>query len=224
MHIIFAATLRVAAFLYPDSVHTKMTTIHVCGVDEAGRGPLVGNVVAAAVVLPPEGLDGLRDSKKLSAKRREVLYNLICEKALAYGVGIATPAEIDELNILQATFLAMRRAIESVTVTLSPLAVLVDGNRLPDLSGLPVVSASAIVKGDDKEPAISAASILAKVTRDRQMAALHHQFPQYNFAKHQGYPTPEHLAALREFGACPAHRATFGPVRSLQLSAGASPV
>ena len=191
-----------------------MTTMLVCGVDEAGRGPLVGNVVAAAVVLPSEGIPGLRDSKKLTAKRREALFDEIVRRAIAYSIAQATPAEIDERNILQATFLAMRRAVEGLNVT--GLSVLVDGNRLPDLSGLPVVSAQAIVKGDDKEPAISAASILAKVTRDRQMKALDDQYPLYGFARHQGYPTPEHLRALSDLGPCPEHRLTFGPVKACQ--------
>jgi ribonuclease HII len=193
-----------------------MNTILVCGVDEAGRGPLVGNVVAAAVVLPPEGIAGLRDSKKLSARRREALYDEIIVKALAYGIGEASPEEIDRVNILQATFLAMRRAVEQIA--LSGLTVLVDGNRLPDLTGLPIQSMEAIVKGDDKEPAISAASILAKVTRDRQMAVLDERFPDYGFLRHQGYPTPEHLKALLSFGPCPEHRLSFAPVRAAQGS------
>lgn len=188
----------------------------MCGVDEAGRGPLVGNVVAAAVVLPPEGIAGLRDSKKLSARRREALYDEIIVKALAYGIGEASPEEIDRVNILQATFLAMRRAVEQIA--LSGLTVLVDGNRLPDLTGLPIQSMEAIVKGDDKEPAISAASILAKVTRDRQMAVLDERFPDYGFLRHQGYPTPEHLKALLSFGPCPEHRLSFAPVRAAQGS------
>jgi ribonuclease HII len=193
-----------------------MNKILVCGVDEAGRGPLVGNVVAAAVVLPPEGIEGLRDSKKLTARRRDALYGEIVAKALAYGIGQASPEEIDRVNILQATFLAMRRAVEQVG--LSGLGVLVDGNRLPDLSGLPVVSMEAIVKGDDKEPAISAASIVAKVTRDRQMAELDERFPAYGFSRHQGYPTPEHLRALASLGPCPEHRLSFAPVRRIQGS------
>jgi ribonuclease HII len=193
-----------------------MNRILVCGVDEAGRGPLVGNVVAAAVVLPPEGIAGLRDSKKLGARRREALYDEIIVKALAYGVGEASPEEIDRVNILQATFLAMRRAVEQIA--LSGLTVLVDGNRLPDLTGLPIQSMEAIVKGDDKEPAISAASILAKVTRDRQMAVLDERFPDYGFSRHQGYPTPEHLKALLSFGPCPGHRLSFAPVRAAQGS------
>jgi ribonuclease HII len=191
-----------------------MTKIFICGVDEAGRGPLVGNVVAAAVVLPPEGIAGLRDSKKLSARRREALYAEIVASALAYGIGEASPAEIDQLNILRATFLAMRRAVEQIGI--GELRVLVDGNRLPNLDGLPVSSMEALVKGDDKEPAISAASILAKVTRDRQMAELHERYPSYGFDRHQGYPTPAHIEALSQFGACPEHRLTFGPVKKIQ--------
>jgi ribonuclease HII len=135
---------------------------------------------------------------------------------LAYGVGQASPEEIDRVNILQATFLAMRRAVEQIGLT--GLVVLVDGNRLPDLKGLPVQLSEAIVKGDDKEPAISAASILAKVTRDGQMAELSERFPAYGFSRHQGYPTPEHLRALANFGPCPEHRLSFGPVRAAQGS------
>lgn len=191
-----------------------MTKIYICGVDEAGRGPLVGNVVAAAVVLPPEGIEGLRDSKKLSARRREALYAEIVNSALGYGIGEASPAEIDQMNILQATFLAMRRAVEQIRM--GELRVLVDGNRLPNLDGLPVSSMEALVKGDDKEPAISAASILAKVTRDRQMSELHERYPSYGFDRHQGYPTPAHLDALAQFGPCPEHRHTFGPVKKIQ--------
>lgn len=188
--------------------------IWVCGVDEAGRGPLVGAVVAGAVVLDPENpIAGLKDSKKLSAVRREFLFEQIQLKAKAWGIGEASPAEIDEINILQATMLAMRRAIEDLTTRLGgwPDKALIDGNRCPELP----ISSEAIVKGDAKEPAISAASILAKVTRDRQMMALHELHPQYGFAQHMGYPTEAHFTALKEFGACDQHRRSFSPVRNV---------
>ena len=191
-----------------------MSVIWVCGVDEAGRGPLAGAVVAGAVVLDPENpITGLKDSKKLSAARREFLFEQIQLKAKAWGIGEASPAEIDEINILQATMLAMRRAIEDLTTRLGgwPDKALIDGNRCPELP----ISAEAIVKGDAKEPAISAASILAKVTRDRQMMSLHELHPQYGFAQHMGYPTEAHFAALKEFGACPEHRRSFSPVRNV---------
>lgn len=191
-----------------------MSVIWVCGVDEAGRGPLAGAVVAGAVVLDPENpIAGLKDSKKLSAAKREFLFDQIQLKAKAWGIGEASPTEIDEINILQATMLAMRRAIEDLTTRLGgwPEKALIDGNRCPELP----ISAEAIVKGDTKEPAISAASILAKVTRDRQMMALHDQHPQYGFAQHMGYPTEAHFAALKEFGACDQHRRSFSPVRNV---------
>jgi ribonuclease HII len=189
-----------------------VSVIWICGVDEAGRGPLAGAVVAGAVVLDPENpITGLKDSKKLSAARREFLFEQIQLKAKAWGVGEASPTEIDQINILQATMLAMRRAIEDLTTRLGgwPDKALIDGNRCPELP----ISAEAIIKGDTKEPAISAASILAKVTRDRQMMALHDQYPQYGFAQHMGYPTEAHFAALKEFGACSEHRRSFSPVR-----------
>lgn len=191
-----------------------MSVIWVCGVDEAGRGPLAGAVVAGAVVLDPENpIVGLKDSKKLSATRREYLFEQIQLKAKAWGIGEASPTEIDEINILQATMLAMRRAIEDLSTRLGgwPDKALIDGNRCPELP----ISAEAIVKGDTKEPAISAASILAKVTRDRQMMALHELYPQYGFAQHMGYPTEAHFAALKEFGACDQHRRSFSPVRNV---------
>ena len=191
-----------------------MSLIWICGVDEAGRGPLVGAVVAGAVVLDPSNpIEGLRDSKKLTPARREFLYEQIMEKAKAWGVGQASPAEIDEINILQATMLAMKRAIEDLTVRLGawPDKALIDGNRCPELP----ISAEAIIKGDAKEPAISAASIIAKVTRDRQMQALDRVHPQYGFAQHMGYPTEAHFAALKEFGACDEHRRSFSPVRKV---------
>lgn len=191
-----------------------MSVIWICGVDEAGRGPLAGAVVAGAVVLDPENpIDGLKDSKKLSAGRREFLFEQIQLKAKAWGIGEASPAEIDEINILQATMLAMHRAIEDLTTRLGgwPDKALIDGNRCPELP----IAAEAIVKGDTKEPAISAASILAKVTRDRQMMALHERHPEYGFAQHMGYPTEAHLAALQQYGVCNEHRRSFSPVRNV---------
>ena len=191
-----------------------MSLIWICGVDEAGRGPLVGAVVAGAVVLDPNNpIEGLKDSKKLTATRREYLYEQIMEKAKAWGVGEASPAEIDQINILQATMLAMRRAIEDLTTRLGawPDKALIDGNRCPELP----IAAEAIIKGDAKEPAISAASIVAKVTRDRQMMSLHHLHPEYGFAQHMGYPTEAHFAALKQYGACDQHRRSFSPVRKV---------
>lgn len=180
----------------------------VAGVDEAGRGPLAGPVVAAAVILDDlKPIKGLRDSKVLSGRRREALFDEIRAKALCCCIAEASVDEIDRLNILQATLLAMRRAVEGLR--LLPAKVLVDGNRLPVLR----VPAEAIVKGDAKVQAISAASILAKVYRDRLCAELDAAHPQYGFATHKGYPTPEHLAALRAHGASVVHRRSFGPVR-----------
>ena len=199
-----------------------MSLIWVCGVDEAGRGPLVGSVVAGAVVLDPNHpIEGLKDSKKLTPARRDFLYAQIIEKAKAWGVGEASPAEIDAINILQATMLAMRRAIEDLSNRLGnwPDKALIDGNRCPELP----IPAQAIIKGDAKEPAISAASIIAKVTRDRQMQALDKRHPQYGFAQHMGYPTEAHFAALREFGACDEHRRSFSPVRKVLEGITSSP-
>lgn len=186
----------------------------VAGVDEAGRGPLAGPVVAAAVILDDRNpIAGLADSKKLTPVRREKLYEEICAKALCCSIAQASVAEIDQLNILQATLLAMRRAV--MGLRLKPAMVLVDGNRLPTLD----IPAEAIVKGDALVPAISAASILAKVHRDRWCAQIHGEFPQYGFAGHKGYGTAAHLAALREHGACIHHRRSFAPVaRSLLLA------
>jgi ribonuclease HII len=180
----------------------------VAGVDEAGRGPLAGPVVAAAVILDDlQPIRGLGDSKLLSPRTRERLFDEIRARALCCCIAEASVEEIDTLNILQATLLAMRRAVEGLR--LKPHKVLVDGNRLPLLK----VPAEAIVKGDAKVAAISAASILAKVHRDRLCVALHAVHPQYGFAGHKGYPTPDHLAALRAYGACEAHRRSFAPVR-----------
>jgi ribonuclease HII len=186
----------------------------VCGVDEAGRGPLVGSVVAAVVILnPARPIVGLADSKKLRPAVRERLAIEIREKAIAWCVAEATAQEIDEINILQATMLAMKRAVSGLQVV--PAHALIDGNRIP--KGL-LCSAEAIVKGDAKEPAISAASILAKTARDAQMVELDAIYPQYGFAKHMGYPTPVHLAALKEHGPIAAHRRSFGPVAQCALS------
>jgi ribonuclease HII len=180
----------------------------VAGVDEAGRGPLAGPVVAAAVILDELApVRGLADSKLLTPRRRERLFDEIRAKALALCIAEASVEEIDRLNILQATLLAMRRAVEGLRLV--PQQVLVDGNRLPVLK----VPAAAIVRGDATVPAISAASILAKVHRDRQCAALHAAWPQYGFDGHKGYPTAAHLEALARHGACPAHRRSFAPVR-----------
>jgi len=191
-----------------------MSTVWICGVDEAGRGPLVGSVVAGAVVLDPnQPIIGLRDSKKLSPARREQLYAEVMQKARAWGIGQASPSEIDTLNILQATMLAMRRAIEALSERLGewPSKALIDGNRCPILP----IASEAIIKGDAKEPAISAASIIAKVTRDQQMQVLHTQYPQYGFNQHMGYPTEVHMQALKQYGPCEEHRRTFAPVRDL---------
>lgn len=189
-----------------------MSAIWVCGVDEAGRGPLVGSVVAGAVVLDPANpIDGLKDSKKLTAARRAFLFEQILEKAKAWGIGEASAQEIDQINILQATMLAMQRAVEDLSMRMGawPDKALIDGNRCPELP----IASEAIIKGDAKEPAISAASILAKVTRDHQMMKLHEQYPQYGFAQHMGYPTAFHFSALQQFGACEQHRRSFSPVR-----------
>ena len=187
-----------------------MSEILTCGVDEVGRGPLAGPVVAAAVILDPaRPIDGLADSKKLSEKRREALNEQICRHALAWSLGRAEVAEIDAINILQASLLAMQRAVAGLTVV--PEHALVDGNRLPRL----LCSARAIVGGDACEPCISAASIIAKVARDREMVALDAEFPGYGLARHKGYPTKGHLAALRALGISGIHRRSFAPVRRL---------
>ncbi len=181
----------------------------IAGMDEAGRGPLVGSVIAAVVVLPAElHIHGLADSKKLSAKKRTLLAGEIRSLASAWAIGEATAAEIDRINILQATMLAMRRAVAALPMV--PARVLVDGNRCPD--GLPC-ACEAVVKGDATIPAISAASILAKVTRDAQMDRLHEQFPGYGFDRHRGYPTRLHLRAIEELGVLSLHRRSFRPVR-----------
>ncbi|MCA1896264.1 ribonuclease HII [Shewanella putrefaciens] len=187
----------------------------IAGVDEVGRGPLVGDVVTAAVILDPnQSISGLNDSKKLSEKRREALFDEICEKALCYHIGRASPAEIDELNILHATMLAMQRAV--VGLNLAPKLVLVDGNRSPVFShnSQSIVSHS-IIKGDGLIASISAASIIAKVTRDREMDALDAAYPQYGFAKHKGYPTKAHFEAIAEHGVFDQYRKSFKPVKAL---------
>lgn len=180
----------------------------IAGVDEVGRGPLVGAVVTAAVILDPaRPIVGLADSKKLSEKRRNALYEEIIEKALSWSLGRAEPHEIDELNILHATMLAMQRAVSGLSI--EPDFVLIDGNRCPKLP----MASQAVVKGDSRVAEISAASILAKVTRDREMEVLNAQFPDYGFAQHKGYPTAFHLERLAQLGATEHHRRSFGPVK-----------
>jgi len=189
-------------------MHIDLPPGRVAGVDEAGRGPLAGPVVAGAVILDPSRpIAGLQDSKRLSAARRDTLYDQICDRALACATGSASVAEIDSLNILQATLLAMQRAVAA----LLPAAehVLVDGNRCPELA----CPAQAIVRGDSLVAAISAASILAKVTRDRTMLELDATYPGYGFASHKGYPSKMHLDALERLGVLPVHRRSFAPVR-----------
>jgi ribonuclease HII len=184
----------------------------IAGVDEVGRGPLAGPVVAAAVILDPNHtIEGLADSKKLSAKQRNYLAGEIKEKALAWAVGRAEWHEIDEINILQASLLAMHRAVAALSI--QPHHVLVDGNKLPKWN----YSAEAIVKGDQTEPAISAASIIAKVARDAEMDKMDMLYPGYDFSQHAGYPTRSHLLALQKLGVSPIHRRTFRPVRELLL-------
>ncbi len=176
----------------------------VCGIDEAGRGPLAGPVCAAAVILPPGcEIPGLDDSKKLTEKKRELLFPLITQKALAYGIGWASVEEIDQLNILQATFLAMARAVEALQTP--PDWAMVDGNRMPPLP----VPGETIVKGDAKSASIAAASILAKVSRDRVLRQMDGQYPQYGFAKHKGYGTKAHYEAIKAYGVLPVHRKSF---------------
>lgn len=180
----------------------------IAGVDEVGRGPLVGAVVTAAVILDPaRPIVGLADSKKLSEKRRNALYEEIIEKALSWSLGRAEPHEIDELNILHATMLAMQRAVAGLSI--EPDFVLIDGNRCPKLP----MASQAVVKGDSRVAEISAASILAKVTRDREMEVLDAHFPDYGFAQHKGYPTAFHLERLAQLGATEHHRRSFGPVK-----------
>lgn len=190
-------------FLYENAAISNGFQV-VCGVDEAGRGPLAGPVFAAAVVLAPNSMiDGLNDSKKLSEKKREVLYEQIKNSAVAYNIAFATEKEIDEMNILNATFLAMRRAVEGLSV--SPDIALIDGNRSPVLN----IPTRTVVKGDSLSASIAAASILAKVERDRLMKILDEKYPQYAFEKHKGYGTKLHIEAIRKFGPCEIHRKSF---------------
>ena len=177
----------------------------VCGVDEAGRGPLAGPVCAAAVILGDDTyIEGINDSKKLSEKKREVLYSVITEKALAYSVAFATVEEIEQHNILNATYIAMNRAIDNLKI--KPDFALIDGNRVPHGISVPC---KTVVKGDAKSTSIAAASILAKVTRDRLLLEYDKKYPEYNFAKHKGYGTAEHIAAIKEHGICEVHRPSF---------------
>jgi ribonuclease HII len=177
----------------------------VCGVDEAGRGPLAGPVYAAAVILSPDRpIEGLNDSKKLSEKKREALYDMILERAESYCIASASVAEIEEYNILGATYLAMTRAVQGLSV--KPQLALIDGNRIPPQLE---VAAQTVVKGDAQSESIAAASILAKVTRDRLLIEMDAQYPQYGFAVHKGYGTAAHTAALKEYGPCPEHRPSF---------------
>jgi ribonuclease HII len=188
----------------------------ICGVDEAGRGPLAGSVYAAAVILDINNpIVGLEDSKKLSEKKRDFLSGEIKQKALAWGIASCSAQEIDEINILQASLLAMKRAIEAMQAhyNIVPDLVQIDGNKCPKIS----LPCEAIVKGDSKVQAISAASILAKVARDAELYELDKIYPQYGFAKHKGYPSPEHLLALQTHGICPQHRLSYAPVKKITL-------
>jgi len=196
-----------------DDIEIDLKNYHaIAGVDEAGRGPLVGAVVAAAVILDDaHPIEGLNDSKKLTAKKREQLALQIKKYAKSWAVSSVGPKIIDEINILQASLLAMKQAIESLNITAD--FALIDGNKLPDLN----CDGAAIVKGDAKVAAIAAASILAKVERDEQMLALHNEYPQYEFNRHKGYPTKLHFALLEEFGPCDEHRKSFAPVRRLLI-------
>ncbi|WP_158135220.1 ribonuclease HII [Photobacterium damselae] len=196
-------TKELEPFVYPEANL-------IAGVDEVGRGPLVGAVVTAAVILDPNNpIEGLTDSKKLSEKKRNALFDEIKEKALAWSLGRCEADEIDELNILQATMVAMQRAVAGLNIT--PDFVLIDGNKTPELP----MPAQAVVKGDLRVAEISAASILAKVTRDREMDELDAQYPQFGFAKHKGYPTKAHFAALEEHGVIEQHRRSFKPVKRI---------
>ena len=193
----------------PDLSYEKAASLcgfkHICGVDEAGRGPLAGPVCAAAVILPQDiQIEGLNDSKKLSEKKREALYDIIKEKAVAYSIAFGTLQEIEELNILEATYLAMNRAIEGLPVKAD--FALIDGNRVP--KGIPV-ECETIVKGDAKSASIAAASILAKVTRDRLLEEYDREYPEYNFKKHKGYGTKEHTDLILKYGPSPIHRMSF---------------
>lgn len=178
--------------------------VNICGVDEAGRGPLAGPVYAAAVILPfGEDIDGLNDSKKLSEKKREVLFDVILEKAVGYGIACAQVDEIEEINILNASFLAMKRAIEKIAPL--PDFALIDGNMVRNIP----IPARSVVKGDSLSASVAAASILAKVSRDRLLKEYDEKYPQYGFSKHKGYPTKAHYEAIEKFGPCPIHRLSF---------------
>jgi ribonuclease HII len=197
----------------PLAAVARVRPLRIAGVDEAGRGPLAGPVTVAAVILDPERpIAGLNDSKKLTEARREALYPLIVERAMAWRIEFVEAEEIDALNILQATLTGMRRALEGLSPV--PDCARIDGNRLPQ--GLPC-AATAMVGGDAIEPAIMAASILAKVARDRHMLELHLRYPQYGFDRHKGYPSPAHLASLVAHGPCPQHRRSYAPVRDALL-------
>ena len=193
---------------FPEVIYPNVQ--YIAGVDEVGRGPLVGDVVTAAVILDPnKPIQGLADSKKLSEKRLAFLFDQINENALAIGIGRASPEEIDQLNILHATMLAMQRAVDALPIM--PDFVFIDGNRCPRLA----MPSEAIVKGDARVAEISAASIIAKVTRDREMLELDQRHPEYGFAKHKGYPTKAHFAALESFGIIAEHRQSFKPVKAI---------
>ncbi|MDX1351894.1 MAG: ribonuclease HII [Thiomicrorhabdus sp.] len=195
--------------LLPEFFSLTGTTV---GVDEVGRGPLIGDVVASAVILPKDCQLPLRDSKKLTESKRQALAEQIKQQAVAYAITFASPEEIDQLNILNATMLAMQRAVQEITDRGHEIQlVYVDGNRCPKLS----CTCQSVVKGDDKVMEISAASILAKVFRDQQMYELHQKYPQYGFNEHKGYPTAKHLSALKEFGMIPGYRKSFKPVKAL---------
>ena len=191
------------SFEYEDK-HYDEGFVAVCGCDEAGRGPLCGPVFAAAVILPRgEIIEGLNDSKKLTEKKREALFDVICERAVAYAIAEASPEEIDEINILNASMLAMRRAVEALSVKAD--FALIDGNHSRGFN----IPTEAVVKGDAKSASIAAASVLAKVTRDRQCVELDKLYPEYGIAKHKGYPTKDHMDAVREHGVAPIYRKSF---------------
>ncbi len=190
--------------------NSEQSGYFIAGVDEVGRGPLAGPVVAAAVILPLNyELEGLTDSKKLSEKRREILSDKIKNQAIAWSIAISDVDEIDSINILQASLIAMKRAVESLDIT--PNMVKVDGNQKPNVN----CKVETIIKGDLTEPEISAASIIAKVFRDNEMCQFDSVYPEYGFAKHKGYPTKQHIEALKEYGVCDIHRRSFSPVRSI---------